>query len=155
MDSRPTDLVFRVFGDPAAKGSKRMVRTKTRRASPRIADRVRLIEQGQKKLNRWEPRVRTAAQFAMHEQHWHLVDWAVTVGVVFLIRRPKRGKYDKPEVTPDLDKLLRGLLDPLSGVVYDDDKRVVGCQAIKLYHEQPGAWVRVRPFHLEDYQCAT
>lgn len=43
---------------------------------------------------------------------------------------------------PDVDKLARGVCDAMSGIVYDDDKRVTDLYAAKRYGT-PGCAVTV------------
>ena len=47
---------------------------------------------------------------------------------------PKTVKRAMPTVPPDLDKLVRAVLDGLTGVVYADDSQVVSIKATKYYH---------------------
>ena len=62
------------------------------------------------------------------------------------MRRPKTVKVRKrplPIVKPDLDKLVRSVLDALSGVVFADDAQVTGLLTVKRY-EQAGVPVGVQ-----------
>jgi len=43
--------------------------------------------------------------------------------------------YARPAIQPDLDKLIRAVLDALTGVCYDDDAQVVMLLATKQYGE--------------------
>lgn len=79
----------------------------------------------------------------------------VSVGVTFRMQRPKSHYADlkgnlrrsaiaeKPAVMPDLDKLLRAILDSLTGVVFIDDAQVVTVYATKEYDHTPGADITV------------
>lgn len=60
-------------------------------------------------------------------------DCPVTVGCEFVLPRPASVKRKHPHVKPDLDKLLRAVLDALTGIVYSDDSQVVGASAVKVY----------------------
>ena len=44
---------------------------------------------------------------------------------------------------PDVDKLLRAILDPLKGIVFADDSQVVFCTVNKVYawNDRPGAYI--------------
>jgi Holliday junction resolvase RusA-like endonuclease len=42
-----------------------------------------------------------------------------------------------PAVKPDLDKLVRAVLDALTGVVFRDDCQVAGLSCSKLYADHP------------------
>ena len=79
----------------------------------------------------------------------------ISVRIVFGMPRPKshlmvrgaklmvRAKYyyARPAVAPDLDKLVRGVLDALTGICYNDDSQVVEIVASKRYHTD--TWIEV------------
>ena len=44
---------------------------------------------------------------------------------------------------PDLDKLIRAILDSLTGIVYKDDCQVWNIHASKVYSTEPGAKITV------------
>ena len=85
----------------------------------------------------------------------------IGVGATFMLERPKNhyrtGKYanelkagapDRPTSSPDLDKLVRALLDSItdSGIVWTDDAQVVLISANKIYCVDdvgPGVWVQL------------
>ncbi len=48
-----------------------------------------------------------------------------------------------PAVKPDLDKLVRCVLDALNGVAWIDDGRVVRVDAVKEYGHAPGVLVEI------------
>lgn len=102
--------------------------------------------------------------------------WAVRLE--FYVRRPtsRPKRHLEPDKRPDVDKLVRSVLDALTGIVWHDDGQVVELQARKRYAtaEQPeGVWIvterlgEARPYrgrggrHLidcdmgDDCQCAT
>ena len=74
----------------------------------------------------------------------------VKISLTFLLPRPA-SRHSKPhskdpwkrdpvpDTKPDLDKLIRGCLDPLGGgIVIDDDSRVLEIQATKRYVDSDG-----------------
>lgn len=61
------------------------------------------------------------------------VEGPVRVNLIFHLKRPKTVKRLFPIVAPDLDKLIRGVLDGLTGVAYVDDAQVVDIFAQKVY----------------------
>lgn len=71
------------------------------------------------------------------------VSTAVKVEVDFIFLKPKTATRPYPSVTPDLDKLVRAVLDGLAGVAYQDDCQVILIQASKTYGENTGAWIRI------------
>ena len=81
---------------------------------------------------------------------------AIILGLIFTMPRPKShyrtGKFagelrlNQPiyhTAKPDLDKLIRCVLDALTGIAYWDDSQVVEIRAVKMYGERPGVQVRV------------
>jgi Holliday junction resolvase RusA-like endonuclease len=77
---------------------------------------------------------------------------SVSVSCCFALPRPKkyqrRGVEPAHCVAPDLDKLVRGVLDALSQVVFVDDAQVVSLSAVKYYaaiDTAPYAQIQVEP----------
>lgn len=141
-------ISFYVLGTPAPKGSSRpMLNRKTGKAftfkggSPQNAE----------KLTTWDSSVRAAAVSAIGSiSAPPFVDVPLRVVMVFRLTRPG-GHWGKgrnagrlspkapihPRGKPDIDKLARSTLDSLTGIVFDDDSRVVSLDLQKLYAE-PG-----------------
>lgn len=72
------------------------------------------------------------------------VEGAVKVTADFVFRRPKTASNRiYPHVKPDLDKLIRAVLDALTGVAYVDDSQVILIQSTKTYGEVEGVWVTI------------
>jgi Holliday junction resolvase RusA-like endonuclease len=128
-------LSLDISGVPAPQGSKRVING-------------RLIEASGDKLKRWRRAIADECQ--RQSGLWHLSSQAIEIEVVFYLERPKTVKPSKrwaPTVPPDLDKLLRALLDGIgqSGVIWGDDSQVVRITAWKSYADNryPGAEVRI------------
>jgi len=68
---------------------------------------------------------------------------AVKVELDFIMIRPKSAKRVFPSVKPDLDKLIRAVLDGLTGVAYEDDSQVILIQSSKTYGEKQGVWIGI------------
>lgn len=53
----------------------------------------------------------------------------------FYFAPPKKMPKDRTGMTtkPDIDKLIRGIADALTGVLYLDDSQIVETRALKLY----------------------
>jgi len=119
-----------VPGVPRPKGSFRVI--------PRKSGGT-FVQQPERSLS-WQNAVRELCAAAMAgDPH----DVPVRLELTFRLARPK-GHFNKsgtlkttaphwPDKTPDVDKLVRNVLDGLTGVLYDDDKRVVDLQAWKAY----------------------
>jgi crossover junction endodeoxyribonuclease RusA len=121
-----------VPGTPAPQGSKRHV------------GRGILIEQS-KAVGPWRERVALAA----HQHGLTLMDGPVAVDLTFVLPRPKSApKTRTPAATkrPDIDKLIRAILDALTGVAFSDDAQVVELTANKRLADPgcgPGVWITV------------
>ena len=68
---------------------------------------------------------------------------AVKVELDFIMSKPKSAKRAFPSVKPDLDKLIRAVLDGLTGVAFEDDSQVILIQSSKTYGEKQGVWIRI------------
>jgi crossover junction endodeoxyribonuclease RusA len=68
---------------------------------------------------------------------------AVKVELDFVMLKPKSAKRAFPSVKPDLDKLIRAVLDGLTGVAYEDDSQVILIQATKTYGNNQGVWIGI------------
>jgi crossover junction endodeoxyribonuclease RusA len=71
------------------------------------------------------------------------VSTGVKVEIDFIFNRPKSAQRAFPTVAPDLDKLIRAVLDGLTGVAYEDDSQVILIQATKTYGQNVGAWIGI------------
>lgn len=49
------------------------------------------------------------------------------------------GGKEHPTKKPDIDNVIKGILDPLNGVVFDDDVQVVSMEIIKKYVDGDGS----------------
>ena len=132
-----TDIIrLRVLGDPKSKGSFRAVRFPNQRYT-----RVTNALPGTKP---WQNRVESAAQDVAPEGG----PWTgpVRLDIVFGMRRPLRlGKrVVRHSRRPDLDKLLRCVLDSLAGVIYRDDSQVSEIVSRKEYADAPGVLIEAR-----------
>ena len=67
----------------------------------------------------------------------------VSILLLFNMPRPKTVKRQMPTVPPDLDKLIRAVLDGLTGVAYEDDSQVVRITAAKVYDRQMGVQIGI------------
>jgi Holliday junction resolvase RusA-like endonuclease len=129
-------ISFQVRGIPVPQGS----------AKPFIAGgRARLATKSAP-LMAWRTAIATAASSAMRDEP--VMDGPVTVLATFRLMRPVSApkRVTVPATRPDLDKLVRALLDGITGVVVRDDALVVRVDAEKVYADDvypPGVSVEV------------
>lgn len=55
----------------------------------------------------------------------------------------KFGRENKPTTTPDLDNVIKAVLDGCNGIAYLDDKQIVSLAADAFYTQEPGVWVKI------------
>jgi len=122
-------LELTVMGDPKPQGSKRGFVTKT--------GKVALVEMAGNPLKLWRESIALTAQVEAKKQNWEVTDQPVSMEVIFYMKKPQKPKFSLPAVRPDIDKLLRALLDGLTQAktVYLDDSQVCILQASKTYGE--------------------
>lgn len=75
------------------------------------------------------------------ENNVQCVEGPVTLGLLFCMPKPRTVKRSLPYVRPDLDKLIRAVMDGLTGVAYEDDQQVCSLTADKVYTLQPGVFI--------------
>lgn len=61
----------------------------------------------------------------------------VKVSMRFMVKKGKTVKRDKPTVKPDIDNLIKSVLDGLNKVAWKDDAQVVELTARKEYYPEP------------------
>lgn len=143
-------VAFEVTGKPQPAGSKRAFTTKTGRT---------VVTDDNPNSKPWQAIVADAGLTAMladSDTLPPLLEGPLGLAVVFSFIRPK-GHFgtgrnagavkdsapEWPTVKPDATKLLRGLEDALTGVVWRDDAQVVEQAVTKRYAEREGARVIV------------
>lgn len=163
-------ITFTVSGDPKPKGSiKAFVVNWPYKSKFKIIELCKSIIDGQqwrpnvaltsttKGLKEWESKIKHSALAAMAAEP-EVWQGGVSVTAEFYIKRPKthygtgknagtlkdRFKAILCTKTPDLDKLVRGINDPLTGVVYKDDSQIVTIAASKRYGRKPGVKITCR-----------
>jgi crossover junction endodeoxyribonuclease RusA len=140
-------LTFTVYGVAQPKGNMRAIRVR--------GMKFPIVTDSNRNAKSWSQLVAEGANRALGEaapeDRGVLVD-AVRVALAFYLPRPK--KYQRRGVPvahltkPDLDKLVRGVLDALTHVVWRDDSQVVELLAGKFYAEvddAPHVDIRVTP----------
>ena len=119
-------VAFHVRGTPRPQGSLTSWRTAE-------GTRARIAHAGGVPFLRWRARITTDAMLAMAAQQ--SFKGPVVLSLTFCMPRPggMAGRRTRPQGTPDLDKLVRCVLDALTGVVYPDDALVVDLRATKVW----------------------
>jgi Holliday junction resolvase RusA-like endonuclease len=132
VSDRP-QIAFTVTGQPQPKGSARAF-------MPKGWTRP-IITSANPNLKQWEATIKGELQRVMADTPRdvlnELYDAPVSVTLIFRVARPKSLAKRVTEATkkPDLDKLARGAIDALSGVLFRDDAQVVAINARKQYAE--------------------
>ncbi|MEW6726890.1 MAG: RusA family crossover junction endodeoxyribonuclease [Bacillota bacterium] len=126
-------ISFTVYGIPQPKGSTRSF----------VKDGKVITTSDNPRLKDWHHLVAWAAQ---EHKPPALMQGPVMVTLMFTLARPKSVSPKKrplPVVKPDLDKLIRAVLDALKGTFYADDGQVCALNVFKRYGDEPGVWVCV------------
>ena len=128
-------ISFTVFGTPVPQGSMK--------AFMRPGMRHPVVTSDNKKLKPWRQEVTGCALRAFRSPV--LKPAALCVSVTFFLHRPesKARKIIYPSAKPDIDKLLRGILDALTGVAYEDDSQVCRVVMEKNYGQPERAEITV------------
>jgi Holliday junction resolvase RusA-like endonuclease len=134
---------FTVFGfEPRPQGSKKYVGTRRTKAGANIP----LIIEASPGLPVWRKAVADAVAQAMQDSgDLSKFEGAVKVEAVFYLTRKPSVKRAYPTVPPDLDKVLRSLMDSCSfGGIWGDDSQVVRLEVSKKYATgEPGVAVTI------------
>lgn len=150
-----TRITINVLGTPAPKGSSRAIMRGGRAINvPGGSDANRNA------MRSWDANVRDQALLTVGDRGSPVfVDTPLTVELVFHMARPaghwgKRGLKPSapiaPAKKPDIDKLARCTLDSLTGLVFDDDARIVMLGITKVWAEpgREGAEISVYPYEM-------
>jgi len=122
---------FEVSGTPQPQGSMKSFVTKSGKAVTTSANKA---------LKPWRQDLAMNAMLAVNESNAHPVTSdAVHVKCLFYFQKPKSTKRSVTQkvTKPDLDKLIRAVLDGLTGICYRDDSQVVSVEAYKRFGEYP------------------
>jgi crossover junction endodeoxyribonuclease RusA len=127
-------IEFTVYGTPQPKGS-------TRAFMPKGA-RFPVVTSDNPNLKRWEKNIRSylAGLMAAVSKETRADLWAAPIAIEVHFHLPVPKKLARKSMPlhvkrPDLDKLVRGAIDPLIGVVFKDDSQVASIRATKQYAE--------------------
>lgn len=90
-------------------------------------------------LATWRASIAIAARYAGAQPSAK----SISMTMVFIFQKPKTVTRSEPTVPPDLDKLIRAVLDGLTAVAYKDDAQVTEIRAVKIYGERPGVEIQI------------
>lgn len=123
---------FFVAGIPQPQGSK---------TAYVVKGRAVVVDKNPTLLKPWREQVAKVARATW--SHQRVIDGAVRVYAVFVLPRGKSVRREAPSVRPDLDKLVRALLDGVTdaGCVWGDDAQVTQLEVEKVYGDVPGVHV--------------
>jgi Holliday junction resolvase RusA-like endonuclease len=139
-------VAFTVIGHPQPAGSKR--------ALPRAGGGAPVVVDANPNAKGWKQEVALVAMQAMIDGDIRIFEGPVGLAVLFTLARPK-GHYGTgintglvrpkspqyPVVKPDATKLLRGVEDAMTTIVWRDDSQVVEQTVLKRYGTPEGAEV--------------
>jgi Holliday junction resolvase RusA-like endonuclease len=146
-------ISFLVLGTPAPKGSSRAILIRGRAVNVPGGSNA-----NRTKLKSWDASVRERALEQLGERTEPLfVGKPLSVELQFLLARPsghwgtkglKPSAPIAPATKPDADKLARSTLDSLTGLVFDDDSRIVSLMVTKRYAApgQEGCFITVNEY---------
>jgi crossover junction endodeoxyribonuclease RusA len=123
-----SQISFVAIGTPVPKGSMK--------AFMRPGMRFPIVTHDNEKTRPWASTVQNAAIIALnYATSIPFESGPVSVDVDFYLPRPKTlpKKVTAHCKKPDVDKLLRAILDSLKGVIWTDDSQVVDIHGVKHY----------------------
>ena len=141
------------FGSKRRKGNHRIVirfsaeGTPIPQGSMKHIGNGRMIHSRATELATWRALIALAAKQAGCEP----ISDPITISMIFRMKKPKTVKRALPTVAPDLDKLIRGVLDALTGCAYLDDSQVIDIKAKKVYSDITGVDIEVS----DPFDCVT
>ncbi len=112
---------FTIRGVPAPQGSK----------SAFVVNGKAVMHESSKNVKGW----RQAVSFVMQDWKGAVYEGPVSVSIIFYMPKPKSAKKGERYAAkrPDIDKLVRALLDAMTGIAFHDDGQVVELEASKMY----------------------
>jgi len=147
-DHGPPLLSFFVPGEPRPEGALAIGRGKQGNLFLRHA-----TDRGD--LKSWKKSVATVALLAMRRAELRLLREVPLLAVLTFVRNRPRYHFSSkgdikaaylrelPSTRPDVDKLTRGVLDAMKGVVYHDDGQVTTALGMKRWCETAGCRVEL------------
>jgi Holliday junction resolvase RusA-like endonuclease len=111
-----------------------------------INNKVVLVESA-KGLKAWREKIKLIAQ---HSAELQKFQGPVHVSLSFYFKKAKSNKTKLHVQKPDIDKLIRGCLDALTGVVIEDDSNVVSITAYKFWAKGDSEGVLINVWNVDE-----
>ena len=122
-----------VSGKPEPKGSTRAFSVKSKYPGAKYPYRA-VVTSDNPRLKAWATTVAAQAGIAMRAAGLFApVAGPVHVRLRFVLLRALSNRRPEPTIRPDLDKLVRGALDAITGTMLRDDSQVTSLCARKKY----------------------
>lgn len=113
--------------------------TPVSKARPRVTKRG--FSYTPKKTVMWENRV---AFYGNLRRPKELIDGPIAMKLTFYFAKPKsRKKYNHPSCGKDVDNLAKSIMDPLQGIIYTNDSRIVDIIIRKRYAPEPSVDIEI------------
>lgn len=133
------EVVFEVPGEPRGKGRPRFTKTGhpyTDSETRAYEDKIVAYYRKQIGAFRWPD----SAFVSVHVTAYYPIPKSATKAVTAAMREGAM----PPSRKPDIDNVLKIVLDALNGVAYKDDSRVVCVEAQKIYSDTPRLEIHMR-----------
>lgn len=122
--------------------------------------RPRIVRKGQhyglaeqQKVREWKAYVRFIFASEAQKKGWQASKRPIVLSLTFYMQAPSSFSRKKqivamsgeihPTAKPDLDNLIKGVIDALNGTAWIDDSCIVELRAKKQYSETPGVIIEV------------
>jgi Holliday junction resolvase RusA-like endonuclease len=151
-----SSLTFLVHGVPVGAGSKHGFAVKK---NGQYTGKVAMVDTSRERGKDWRQSIVSACFDVMHSRGITPFNEPVIIRASFIFPRPKShyrtGRYkgilrdNAPAVhssKPDIDKVLRSLLDALTFIAIRDDSLICEIHAYKSYSDTPGARITITPY---------
>lgn len=97
------------------------------------------------KTRKYEKLIRDSWEHGIVEAEYLTIDMVFKMPIPQSLSKKKQRELDgQPHVKkPDLDNLVKAILDSIQGVAFDNDSKVWCINACKEYAEEPSVWIGI------------
>jgi crossover junction endodeoxyribonuclease RusA len=128
---------FTVYGKPQPQGSVRAFMPK--------GARFPVVTSDNKALKSWRQEIASVAMVEMNGTAMHTGPMHVMASFMFARPNSLPKRITRKTTKPDVDKLLRGLLDAMTGIVFRDDAQIIVASISKQFGEPERTEVEIGP----------